>query len=306
MRSGATDALRGACDAGIDQMGQSVAVAGNEDVGQVATERRWRRVVVDGVSLDAMREADVVEHVVTNARAGVGGLVVTANVDHLRQISSGGRLADAYRSATLAVADGQPIVWAARLQGERLPERVTGASLLWTLAEAAADAGVSVGLVGGQGESSSRAATKLAERWPHLDVRLVAAPRVSGDPTPAEVDRMCALVRGARPSIVFLAFGAPKQELLGAALRVLLPDVWFLGVGASFEMAGGRVRRAPHLLQRGGLEWAWRLAREPRRLAHRYLVQDLPYVPRLLAGALRQRGRPVQDRPPADHRSCGG
>jgi N-acetylglucosaminyldiphosphoundecaprenol N-acetyl-beta-D-mannosaminyltransferase len=248
-------------------------------------------VVLGGVAVDVLTEQEAIDHIVGRARAGVGGLVVTPNVDHLRQLSRGGGLSEAYERATLTLADGQPLVWASRLQGQPLPERVAGSSLLWSLAAAAADEGLGVALIGGAEGSAGATASELLSRSPTLDVRLVATPRVSPAPTTDEVDGIAALIEGTRPSIVFLAFGAPKQELLGAALRERFPGLWLLGVGASFEMASGSLPRAPLLLQRAGLEWLWRLAVEPRRLARRYLLEDLPYVPRLFGQAVRERLR---------------
>lgn len=253
--------------------------------------RTGGRVSIGGVGIDALDEQQVIEHVVGRSAAGHGGLVVTPNVDHLRQLARGGPLADAYRRATLVVADGQPVVWASRIQGQPLPERVAGSSLLWTLAAAAADHHLSVALIGGADGSAAATAAELRSRSPGLEVALVAAPRASSPPTPHELEGIGGLIADAGPSIAFLAFGAPKQELLGAALFERFPRVWFLGVGASFEMASGSVPRAPMPLQRAGLEWLWRLGMEPRRLARRYLLEDLPYVPRLFAEALRQRVR---------------
>ncbi len=249
------------------------------------------RVSIGGVGIDALDEQQVIDHIVRRSAAGEGGLLVTPNVDHLRQLARGGPLADAYRRATLTVADGQPVVWASRIQGQPLPERVAGSSLLWTLAATAADRNLSVALLGGADGSAAATAAELLARSPGLEVALVAAPRASSPPTAQEVEGISRLIAEASPSITFLAFGAPKQELLGAALSERFPHVWFLGVGASFEMASGSLPRAPMLLQRVGLEWLWRLAMEPRRLARRYLLEDLPYVPRLFGSALRQRVR---------------
>lgn len=244
-----------------------------------------------GIDVDAVTEAQVVKRIVARAGAGEGGFVVTANVDHLKQLSHHAGLVAAYQRATITLADGQPLVWASRLQGQPLPERVPGSSLLWTLSEAAADAGIAVGLVGGTDGSAQATHDKLTLRSPHLEVTVVAAPRISDVPTGAEVDHAADILATGHPRIVYLAFGCPKQELLAAKLSERFPEVWFLGVGASFEMAAGSVRRAPALVQRSGLEWAWRLAMEPRRLARRYLVEDLPFVPGLFWRALAERRR---------------
>lgn len=254
------------------------------------------RVQIDGVSVDAMRRDDVATFITERAAAGEGGLVVTVNVDHLKQLASGGPLTAAYENASLVLPDGQPIVWAARIQGEPLPERVAGSDLLWALSGAAAVAGAPVGLIGGGEGSAEATASELRERYPDLSVPVAAGPHVSDEPTDADVDAVASLVDPHPCSIVFLAFGSPKQEILALRLRHRLPDKWFLGVGAAFDMACGNVRRAPQILQRAGLEWAWRLALEPRRLARRYLVDDATHVPRLIRAAAAAR---AQRRSPA-------
>lgn len=250
-----------------------------------------KRVAVAGVEFDALCEEEVVTFILDESADGRGGLAVTANLDHLKQLSSDGPLGTAYDEASLVLADGQPVVWASRLQGEPLPERVPGSSLLWTLTSAAADARRSVSLIGGADGAAESAASALQRRSPHLQVDVVAAPQVADIPSGTDVERVGDLLSSSRSSIVYLAFGCPKQELLGCRLRERFPEKWFLGVGAGFEMAGGHVRRAPAGVQRVGMEWAWRMAMEPRRLARRYLLEDMPYAPRLFGNAIAHRGR---------------
>ena len=98
----------------------------------------------------------------------------------------------------------------------------------------------------------------------------------------------------ARPDIVFVGLGCPKQERLIAAVGPYLPTAWYLGCGAAVPLAAGTVRRAPRWMQQAGLEWLFRLLSEPRRLFHRYVVADLPFAVRLLAvsAAERLRRRP--------------
>jgi N-acetylglucosaminyldiphosphoundecaprenol N-acetyl-beta-D-mannosaminyltransferase len=98
-------------------------------------------------------------------------------------------------------------------------------------------------------------------------------------------------VVAARPRIVFVGLGFPRQDVLIAELREELPETWFLGCGAAIAFAAGTVRRAPEWMRRTGLEWLFRLLSEPGRLARRYLVDDLPFALRLLGGCLAARVR---------------
>jgi exopolysaccharide biosynthesis WecB/TagA/CpsF family protein len=184
-----------------------------------------------------------------------------------------------------------PLVWAARWLGTPVPARVTGADLLWSLSGLAARRGWPVSLVGGPPGAAPGAARALTERYPALRVCGVHTPPYGFDATPEGRARVRREVAAARPKIVFVGLGFPRQDRLAAELREELPDAWFLGCGAAIGFAAGMVPRAPEWMRRAGLEWAFRLACEPGRLARRYLVDDLPFAARLLTGSLAARLR---------------
>jgi N-acetylglucosaminyldiphosphoundecaprenol N-acetyl-beta-D-mannosaminyltransferase len=112
---------------------------------------------------------------------------------------------------------------------------------------------------------------------------------VSNPATPAELDAIAAELEPCKPDVVYVAFGSPKQEFVAAGLRERFPDTWFIGVGISLGFIAGQVQRAPEWMQRYGLEWIHRLVQEPRKLAHRYLVDDIPFALRLLLMSARAR-----------------
>ena len=180
--------------------------------------------------------------------------------------------------ADYVVADGIPLLWAARLQGTPLPDRVAGSDLVWLLAERAARAGRSLYLLGGAPGAAADAARIFRERWPDLRIAGLSSPALSSDPGAAELAPVLAALRESRPDLVFVALGSPKQDRLIAELRGHFPGTWWIGVGISLSFAAGRVSRAPRWMQRLGLEWVHRLAQEPGRLWRRYLVHDLPFT----------------------------
>jgi len=246
---------------------------------------RLRKVSIAGAQIHAITEAECVRFVMEELEAGRGGSIQTMNVDHLLRFATKRSFASLCRSATLVVADGMPLVWASRLQGTPLPERVTGADLLWSLSEAAAIRGHSVFLLGGEPATAEETAARLVRRCPSLRVAGTMCPEVSpnqGRAAYAEIERS---LTASRPDIVFVALGMPKQEQLIAALGGSLPATWWIGVGAAFSFAARVRRRAPALMRRGGLEWLFRLCQEPRRLAGRYLLHDLPFAFALLLRA---------------------
>ena len=247
-------------------------------------------VVVDGVPFAAWTELEVVQHVMAALGRGEGGALHTPNVDILRQLRRP-ELAEVVRGVDLIVPDGMPIVWASRLRGTPLPERVAGSSLFWSLSRAAVGAERSVFLLGGGEGTAQRAAERLSTEVPGLQVAGWHFPPFGFERRPDELADVEHAVLEAKPDIVFVALGFPKQERLALRLRSSLPGAWFVGCGGTLAMAAGQVSRAPQWVQRTGLEWAYRLAQEPRRLARRYLVDDVPYALGLLARSAATRSR---------------
>jgi len=240
------------------------------------------QVSIDDVSFDALREHEVVAHVFDALSRGEGGNLITPNVDILRQLRRP-QLRELAEQAELVVPDGMPIVWASRLRGEELPERVTGSSLIWSLSRAAAATDRSLYLLGGAEGIAERAAQRLQEEVPDLGIAGWDCPPFGFEADDAQLGDTVDAVVEARPDLVFVALGFPKQEKLMVRLREHLPNTWFIGCGGTLTMVAGEVSRAPEWIQRSGLEWVHRLAMEPRRMAKRYLVHDLPYAAGLMA-----------------------
>jgi exopolysaccharide biosynthesis WecB/TagA/CpsF family protein len=252
-----------------------------------ATRRRLRkRVHVAGIGIDPMTESDVVDHVIAALKRGEGGHIVTPNVDISRIVARDPEARRLVEGADLAVADGMPLVWAAKLLGTPVPGRITGADLIWSLSEAAAFYRYPVYLLGGPPGVATRAARNLLGRYPGLVVAGVDAPTPGFEDVPESYARVRDDVIATGPRLVFVGLGFPKQDRLIAALREDLPGTWFVGCGSAIAFAAGTVQRAPVWAQRSGLEWLFRLLREPGRLARRYLMDDLPYALRLLTVSL--------------------
>lgn len=259
---------------------------------EVSDPRPRQQVTVDDVEFDALRETEVVEHVMVALDEGRGGNLITPNVDILRQLRRP-QLRELAEQAELVVPDGMPIVWASRIQGEELPERVTGSSLIWSLSEAASRSDRSLYLLGGAEGIAERAADRLVEEYEGLEVAGVHCPPFGFEKRAETLQETVSAVVEAQPDIVFVALGFPKQERLMQHLRRHLPNTWFVGCGGTLTMVAGEVSRAPLWIQRSGLEWVHRLAMEPRRMAKRYLVHDLPYAAGLFARAAARRVRPA-------------
>jgi N-acetylglucosaminyldiphosphoundecaprenol N-acetyl-beta-D-mannosaminyltransferase len=249
------------------------------------------RTRIGGLPVDRVTFAqalDAIESLVASRR---GGSVFTPNVDHVVQFSEDPRLREAYERASLSLADGMPIVWASRLFGEPIPQKISGSDLVAPLLERAGARGWRVFLLGGNDGVAEAAAAKMTAAHPGLKIVGTLAPRVNLDEPPDRRASIVEAVRAATPDLVLFAFGAPKQELFIAEVQDALRPAVLLGVGASLDFLAGTVPRAPAWMSEHGLEWAYRLAREPRRLWKRYLVRDpkfLVILLRSLRGARRQ------------------
>jgi N-acetylglucosaminyldiphosphoundecaprenol N-acetyl-beta-D-mannosaminyltransferase len=247
------------------------------------------RVRVGDLWIDALTEIDVVESVRKSWVLGRGGSIITVNVDVARMAARQPELAKLVATGSLVVADGMPIVWAARLAGQKLDERVAGSALVRSLSAAAAADGKSVFVLGGAEGVPDKAAEALRRQSPDLRIAGTDSPPFGFDATDDGIQRALAAVVAAAPDLVLVGLGFPKQEKLIELLRREWPGAWYLACGAGIAMAAGVTPRAGPLVQRLGLEWVHRLLLEPRRLARRYLRYDVPFALALLARATLRR-----------------
>lgn len=256
---------------------------------------------IPGVSIDAETERSTVWRVMHELDDGRGGLMVTVNLDHVRRCRRDARYRALVARSELVVADGMPLVWASRVQGTPLPERVAGSNLVWSLCAECALRGRSVFLLGGDPGAAEGARQVLESRFPGLRVGGVLSPERGFEHSPARMAEIEQTLAASKADLVFVALGSPKQEYVAERLRGALPNAWFVGCGITLGFVAGQVRRAPNWMQRIGIEWAHRLAQEPGRLAHRYLVQGIPFAVLLLAGAAWRRAfGPSAPEPPQD------
>jgi N-acetylglucosaminyldiphosphoundecaprenol N-acetyl-beta-D-mannosaminyltransferase len=247
------------------------------------------RVRLLGLDLDPVTEAEAIATILRGLDEQTGGFVVTPNLDHLRQLARKRELASLFSSADLVVADGMPLVWASRLRGQRLPERVAGSELIWSLTAEAARRDRSVFLLGGAPGTCQAAEERLRASYPGALFAGNYCPPFGFEYDAEAIERVRERLREARPDIVFVGLGFPKQERLIAYLRSEFPKTWFLGVGYSFSFVAGATPRAPAWMIRAGLEWLHRMLHDPRRLVSRYLLHGLPFAARLMTAALLSR-----------------
>lgn len=209
--------------------------------------------------------------------------VVTPNVDHAVLLQEHEGLQAAYRQADLILADGHPLVWASRLVGRPLPERVPGSDLVpQTFAAAQQDQQpLRIFLLGAAPGVAQRAAANMAQQWPQLQTVGTYSPPLGFERNPEECEKILNLVAAAQPDLLVVGFGAPKQECWVHNHHTRLQAKVALCVGATIDFLAGEKKRAPRWMQRCGVEWLHRMLSEPRRLVKRY-AKDAWVFPQLV------------------------
>ncbi|MFL6306059.1 MAG: WecB/TagA/CpsF family glycosyltransferase [Candidatus Sulfotelmatobacter sp.] len=198
--------------------------------------------------------------------------VVTANAQFYVLAERDARFRQCLAEADYICADGHPIVRMCNWMGIPDAERITGVDLIPLLCERAAEFDLPVYLLGGYPGSAAATASLLMDRFPKLRVCGVGCPPKGFEESPEVLTQMLRSIAKAEPAIIFVAFGAPKQEYFIQEHIKALGIPVAIGVGGSFELLAGIRKRAPQWVQSVGMEWAFRLAQEPRRLAKRYVI----------------------------------
>jgi N-acetylglucosaminyldiphosphoundecaprenol N-acetyl-beta-D-mannosaminyltransferase len=243
------------------------------------------RIDLLGTRLDPVtfeRALELVEVAVVSRRPILNASV---NAAKIVRVQRDGELRAAIDACELVTADGVPVVWAARLLGHEVPGRVNGTDLMEALLARAEERDWSVFLLGSHEDVLADVRKALARRHPRLRI----AGTRHGYFAAKEESDVVAEVAAARADILFIGLETPQKELFQARHRETLGVPFTMGVGGSFEVLAGRRRRAPRWAQRSGLEWAFRLAQEPRRLLRRYAVGNARFVGLVLRELARSR-----------------
>ena len=200
--------------------------------------------------------------------------VITANAGVLCMMRRDPELHRACRAGDLVLADGMSVVWALSGAGTPVPERVTGVDLMAHLLAAAASRGLSAYFLGAKEEVVRALAARCAAEWSGLRVAGVRNGYFSASDHAGIVEE----IRAARPDFLFVGMPSPFKEVFCERHRARLDVPVIMGVGGSFDVLAGHVRRAPSLLRQAGLEWSWRLLMEPRKMWKRYLTTNTEFI----------------------------
>jgi N-acetylglucosaminyldiphosphoundecaprenol N-acetyl-beta-D-mannosaminyltransferase len=245
-------------------------------------------VRIGQLDVDAVTFGEALERIAGLVARQEGGAVFTPNVDHVVKAEHHSEFRQAYRRADLCLPDGMPLVWASRLLGSPLPEKVSGSDLLIPLMELAAKRGWRVYLLGGRPGAAEKAADKLGRELGTLIVG-IDSPNIGLNGAADSSEEALERLQAASADLVLVALGAPKQELWIDRFADRIRPAVAMGVGGSLDFVAGEVKRAPAWMSRAGLEWLFRLMQEPRRMWRRYLVEDPAFI-RIVARTRRAGG----------------
>lgn len=209
--------------------------------------------------------------------------VVTPNVDHVVVLEKHTKFKQAYDKAALTVIDGNPVLWVARLLGESVPSTVRGSDLTPAIFACCNNnqEAVKVFLLGAAAGVADRAAAKIMQQWPYVNVVGTMSPPYGFEKSVAESDAICSAINASGADLLVIGLGAPKQELWVHQYQQQLSVKVALCVGATIDFMAGEKSRAPVWMRKAHLEWLHRALSEPKRLGMRYLKDGIIY-PRLV------------------------
>jgi N-acetylglucosaminyldiphosphoundecaprenol N-acetyl-beta-D-mannosaminyltransferase len=230
-------------------------------------------IKIDNLSMQgALKE---IEHLIKGE--GQRAFVVTPNVDHLVKLQKDMDFKRVYDAASLVLADGMPLIWASKFLGTPLKEKISGSDLFPKLCELAQKREYSLFFLGGRPGAAQKAAEKLRAIYKKIQIVGIYSPPFGFENDKIENDKIVSMIKNARPDILFVGLGAPKQEKWIYKHYEELNIPVSIGIGVTFEFFAGFVKRAPLWMQKAGCEWLWRLMEEPERLWKRYLIDDMKF-----------------------------
>ncbi|WP_294371754.1 WecB/TagA/CpsF family glycosyltransferase [uncultured Clostridium sp.] len=205
--------------------------------------------------------------------------VVTPNVDHIVKLESDSEMKEAYMNADLILTDGMPLVWISKIKSTSIKEKISGSDLFPKVCELAAKKGYTVFLLGAAQGVAQKAAENLINKFDGLNIVGTYSPKYGFENDKEEVQHILNIINDKKPDILAVGLGAPKQEKFIYKYRNELKVPVSLAIGAGIDFEAGVVSRAPVWMQKHGMEWFYRLCKEPRRMAKRYLIDDFKIIP---------------------------
>lgn len=235
-----------------------------------------KKIIFLNTKIDNFTMKEAVENIDNMVRNGMNQYVVTPNVDHIVRLERDPDFRKIYEEADLVLTDGQPLVWLSRLLlGTPIIEKVSGSDLFPQVCKMAAQKGYQLFLLGAAEGVADKAAENLKKKFSGLKIAGVYSPPYGFEKNQKELNKIYRILNASQIDILILGLGSPKQEKFIYEARRYIQIPVSLNIGASIDFEAGQIKRAPKWISRIGLEWLYRLCQNPKRLARRYLVDDM-------------------------------
>ena len=225
--------------------------------------------------IDNVTMQEALQAIDTLIKENKAAYVVTPNVDHIVQLETNKELQEIYANASLILTDGKPLMWIAKWYGTPIKEKISGSDLFPLLCEMAAEKGYKMFFLDAAEGVAAKAAENLKNRCNGLQVVGTYSPPFGFEKNPKEIEKIKLMINDAKPDILIVGLGCPKQEKFMYHYCKELGVPISFGLGESFDFEAGNIKRAPKWMADHGLEWLFRITQDPKRMAKRYLLDDL-------------------------------
>lgn len=234
------------------------------------TKLKFLNTTVDNLTMnEAIEVADKLIQEKNNS------YIVTPNVDHIVKLESDDHFRNVYKEANLVLTDGQPLIWLSKFLGTPIKEKISGSDFFPEICNLAQQKGYSIFLLGAAEGVAQKAADNLRIDYPGIKIAGVFSPDYGFEKSDKKITEIIQLINEVKPDILAVGLGAPKQEKFLYDYKEKLNVPLSMAIGASIDFVAGNVKRSPRWMQSAGLEWFYRLLKEPKRMFRRYLVDDL-------------------------------
>lgn len=231
------------------------------------------------IEIDNLTFNETITEIDTIIRTKVATYVVTPNLDHIVQLERSGELCEAYKNAELILADGKPLIWISKLYKTPIKEKISGSDLFPRLCEMAAEKGYSMFFLGAAEGIADKASENLRAKYAGLKIVGTYSPPYGFENDESLLKQIIRIVCDAKPDILIVALGCPKQELFMYHYCKEMNVPISLGLGASLDFEAGKIKRAPKWMREHGLEWLYRILQDPKRLFKRYWNDAICIIP---------------------------
>ena len=242
-------------------------------------EKEMSRIKIMNTEIDNLTMSETLDCIDMLINTRVPSYVVTPNIDHIVQLETDVKLQKAYQKAALIITDGKPLIWISKYYKKTIKEKISGSDVFPLLCDMAAKRGYSIFLLGAAEGVAKKAAENLKKKYNGLNVCGTYSPKHGFEKDDKEIKKIKEIIKSAKPDILVVGLGCPKQEYFMYDYYQELNVPVYLGLGATIDFEAGIVKRAPKWIANSGFEWLYRITQDPKRLIKRYWKDIKSIIP---------------------------